>query len=181
MRFSAFCLGLVVLMMGGAPGSSVNAQGFPIYQTPGGVASLDRDRLFRESVFGSTQLGLVEEQSEVLTAENQAIQKRLEEEERALTELRKTTEPEQFTVLAAEFDIKVKRIRSEQESKRTELRNMIDTSQREFNETAAPILRQLMEDRGIVFILDQSAIVISQSYGDITDEAIARIDAELKP
>lgn len=155
------------------------AQTFPIFQENTGVASLDRERLYRDSNFGQKKLDEIERRSEALTEENRRIQSELEAEERALTEQRKTLEADAFAVLAEAFDQKVKRLRVEQDEKRLEIRASLDAAEREFNQIAAPILRQLMRDRGITFILDQSAIILSLADGDITDEALAIINSRV--
>ena len=157
------------------------AQSFPIYSERGEVASLDRERLFRESLFGKTKIQELESRSRELTKENQSIQALLEEEERVLTELRKTTEADEFEKLAKAFDEKVRNARETQDKKLVEIRTEFESAEREFAAIAAPILRELMSEIGVTFILDQNAIILSLRDGDITDQALEIINEKLRP
>jgi hypothetical protein len=48
-----------------------------------------------------------------------------------------------------------------------------------FLQASAPVLAQILQERGAVAILDRSAIILSFDRADVTDLAIARIDAVL--
>ncbi|GHA42323.1 hypothetical protein GCM10008927_03480 [Amylibacter ulvae] len=155
------------------------SQTYPVFREPT-VASIDQERLFSESNFGKQILQEIETVSRALSLENREIEAKLTAEEKSLAELRKTELPEIFKQKAAEFDRRVKQIRAEQDQKFANIRTTLDTARQTFNTKATPILQQLMVDSGIVFILDSSAILMGQPNGDITDQAIARIDQELE-
>jgi Skp family chaperone for outer membrane proteins len=114
-----------------------------------------------------------------LQAENQRLEANLEAEERKLTDQRPTMPPEQFRPLAEAFDEKVRGIRQAQDAKARDLTRQSEEDRARFVETAAPILVALMSDLGAVVLIDKSVAVLSMDSVDVTDEAIARIDAVL--
>jgi len=59
------------------------------------------------------------------------------------------------------------------------LRAAVDDNQRRFYEAAFPVIGQLMQDMGASVILDKQTIILSLQRIDVTDQAIARIDAAI--
>lgn len=143
------------------------------------VLTLDQDRLFSGSRFGAQATEALEVQARALQAENRQIENDLEVEEKALTERRATLTPEEFRTEAAAFDVKVKGIRAAQEAKARDLATQRDAARQRFLQASAPVLAQIMQERGAVAILDRSAIVLSFDRADVTDLAIGRVDAIL--
>jgi Skp family chaperone for outer membrane proteins len=152
-------------------------------ETPTGpamaVLTLDQDRLFSGSRFGAKSIEALEVQARALQAENRQIESDLEIEEKALTERRAALTPEQFRTEAEAFDVKVKGIRTAQEAKARDLAAQRDAARQRFLQASAPVLAQIMQERGAVAILDRSAIVLSFDRADVTDLAIGRVDAIL--
>lgn len=143
------------------------------------VVMLDRERLFEDSQMGRAILARIEAASAELIAENRRLEAALEAEERSLTDQRAALPPEQFRTLARDFDTKVEDLRVAQEVKSRSVTRMRDTEQQRFFELAVPVLGALMQDLGAVAIIDRSAVILSFDRIDITDQAIARLDAEL--
>lgn len=152
-------------------------------QTLGRVVSplltVDRDRLFSGSLYGQRVNRELEAASNAMAQETRKIEAALEEEEKALTAQRATLEPEAFRALADAFDEKVQALRKERESAEANLRQQIEDAQLEFFDRIGPVLGQLVRERGAVLIVDRRAILLAAADVDITDAAIARIDAEL--
>lgn len=159
----------------------VFAQSFPVFQEDLKVASINQDRLFRESQYGLAILAELDATSAELAADNRNIEEALRAEELELTELRKTETPEAFRARAVAFDAKVKRTRAQQEQKLTDIRQSLEQARTDFFAQVAPVLEQLMREKGLVFILDSKAILVSLSDGDITDEAIALANELIQP
>jgi Skp family chaperone for outer membrane proteins len=157
------------------------AQEVPL--APGTVASevvtLDQDRLYTGSRYGQQILADLDRQLKELQAENRRIESGLEAEERDLTERRATLSPEEFRALADAFDAKVKDIRTARDAKARDIGLQRDAAQQTFLEAAVPILAQIMTERGASVIINRDAVILSFDRIDITDEAIARIDAQL--
>jgi Skp family chaperone for outer membrane proteins len=143
------------------------------------VLTLDQDRLFSGSRFGAKSIEALEVQARALQAENRRIESDLETEEKSLTERRSAMTPEDFRAEAEAFDAKVKGIRKAQEAKARDLAAQRDAARQRFLTASAPVLAQILQERGAVAILDRSAIVLSFDRADVTDVAIARIDAIL--
>lgn len=160
----------------GVPGSVV-AQQLGRVQSP--ILTIDRDRLFSESAFGQRVNREIEATSNAMAAESRRIESDLEEEERQLTEKRKTMEPDAFRELAKAFDEKVQALRKDRDSAEANLRKQIEQAQADFFEKVGPILGTIVREHGAVLIVDRRAILLAAADVDITDEAIARIDAVL--
>lgn len=143
------------------------------------ILTLDRDRLFSETLFGKTVNGRFKIESDTLIAENLRLEKALETEERDLTDRRASLPATEFQSLAAAFDAKAEQIRTAQEAKSRAIAAARDAEQQRFLEAAIPVLGDLMRETGAVAIFDKNMIILSLRGIDITDSAIARIDAVL--
>ncbi|MFN4191459.1 MAG: OmpH family outer membrane protein [Tabrizicola sp.] len=143
------------------------------------LLTLDQDRLFLESDFGKAVIARERADSAALEQENSRIEAELVAEEQELTKARATLGAEDFSARAAAFDAKVERIREEQDAKARRLTERRDQDRKAFLEVVVPVLGALLGDRGATAILDKSQVIISLSAVDVTDEAIARVNAAL--
>ena len=157
----------------------VSAQDFPVYRQDLPVASLNSGQLFSRSQAGAAFLEQSRKRSTALAEENRRIESELEQEELNLTEMRKTLPAEQFRALADAFDAKVVTIRREQIAKAAALTQDLELARQKFSAVVQPILQQFMQERGIIFILNEQAIILANIEGDITDEMVARVDAAI--
>ena len=148
-------------------------------QPVGPVAVLDQDALFAESEFGRRTRTEVEAASNALAAENRAIEAALAAEERDLTERRPTMEPEAFRAEAAAFDARVQDIRRERDARESALQLARSNASTQFFERVRPIVGQLMIERGASTVIDSRSVFVTVRSVDITQAAVARIDAEL--
>ena len=147
-------------------------------QVPSPILVLDQERLL-EGALQTEQLSEeFEQRSAALAAENRRIEAELVAEELELTELRPTMEPAEFRVLANTFDEKVTAIRAEQDAKVRELQLLREQERQDFLRRVTPVLGDIVRERGAVAVLDRRTVVISAESIDITDEVIARINAE---
>ncbi len=144
-----------------------------------GVVTIQSDLFFRESIFGKRVAQEIEAEGAVLTAENRRIEADLREEEQDLVARRGEMDPEAFRRLADAFDQKVQLTRRTQEQKLREINEIGDTARREFLEAADPILQEIMIEAGAGAILEKSTVFLSSASADITQLAIARINAVL--
>ena len=138
---------------------------------------LDQDQLLRGSRLGQQILAGIRSAEQALEAENQQIADQLAAEERALTEARATLTPEEFRTRADAFDTRVEQIRSERAQASQELTRYSETQAQQFFDTALPILVQMMNDEGVLGLLKPDALILGSDWLDITDAAIARLDA----
>lgn len=143
------------------------------------VVTLDRERLFVESRWGQAVQAQYDRESAALVAENRRLEAALEEEERQLTTRRAAMTPESFRPLAAEFDQRVEALRQAQDAKSRAITRLRDERRLAFFEAAVPVLGQLMLEIEALAIIDRSAIILTFDQLDITEMAIARLDAEL--
>ena len=143
------------------------------------IAVISREDVFQRSAFGAAMLARSEAERATLLAENQRLDAALETEERDLTARRAIMPSAEFRKLAAAFDERVRGIRAAQDSKAREVGRRADDDRATFARAAAPVLADLMADLGAAVVLDKATVVLSLDAVDITDQAIARIDAVL--
>ena len=162
-------------------GAGVRAQEVTVQppQAPAQVLLIDQDRLFSGSVFGQAVGGVIDRVGRDLSAQNREIEDVLTQEEQRLTELRSSLSVEDFRLRAAEFDARVVEIRSEQDAKNRALGAYAEAARQRFLEIMGPILIDLVQRSGAEVLMDRRAVIFARDDIDITDEAIAAIDAAL--
>jgi Skp family chaperone for outer membrane proteins len=143
------------------------------------ILTLDQDKLFTGSAFGKAALAREEAATRELATENVRIEQALEVEEKDLTTRRATLPAAEFASLAAAFDTKVEEIRTAQDTKSRSIALRRDEDRQRFLQAAVPVLGSLLTEKGAVAILDKNAIILSLSAIDVTEAAIARVDAAL--
>ncbi|MEM8579168.1 MAG: OmpH family outer membrane protein [Pseudomonadota bacterium] len=141
------------------------------------VLTIDSQQLFLRSAFGQRVTADLEASSAALAQENQRIAAELEAEERALTDQRPTLPAEDFRVLADAYDARVQEVRREQIAKSDALDARLKEEEQAFFAAIAPILEALMREANAAVVLERDRVFVSARAIDITDVAIARIDA----
>lgn len=141
------------------------------------VLVVNQERLLTGSQRGQALLAAEEAMRDRLRTEARAIDSAFEEEERAITAARPGLEPEAFRALADAFDEKVVNARREQDARAAALAQEFDAGRRQFYAAIAPLLMQLMDRHGALTILDETTVLMAAQELNITDEAIAEIDA----
>ncbi|WP_372612550.1 OmpH family outer membrane protein [Aquicoccus sp.] len=165
-------LAILAVMLCMSPAARAQDLGLP--DSP--VLVVDLNRLFNETLFGERVASELEAESAELAAENRRIESELTDEEKDLTERRADMSPSDFRDAADEFDAKVQRIRSEQESKARALAEENENAQRRFLGAARPVLERLMRESGASVLLDTRVVLLSSDVVDVTDAAVERID-----
>lgn len=143
------------------------------------VLTIVPDRLYSDSKFGQRLASEIAARGRQLAAENRRIEAELEAEETELTALRDTLSPEEFRDLANAFDEKVTTARVEQDEKARRLSLTSDQVQRAFVVAIAPVLEDIMSQKGASVVLDRRAVFASADASDVTQEAIQSIDLAL--
>jgi Skp family chaperone for outer membrane proteins len=171
-------LGLVAVMVALASGPVAEAQTQTSTATTP-IVVLNQERLLSQSLYGQRIQREVEAAGMALSAENREIEARLTEEELALTQRRASMTPEAFRPIAQEFDTRVNGIRSAQEAKSRALQQQAEAAQQAFFEIAFPILIEVLRGRGASILMDNRAVLLTADGIDITEEAIALINARI--
>lgn len=143
------------------------------------ILTIDSERLYRGSAFGQRVLNDIEARTRALTEENRMLEAELEAEEQALTDQRPGMTPEEFRALADAFDARVQSIRREREAESRAIAALLEENRARFLQAAGPVLEDIMRDAGAAVVLEVRSVFISANAIDITDLAIARIDAVL--
>ena len=165
----------VVLVAMALAAGTVGAQ--TVQRSP--VLTIDSERFYRDSAFGQRVLRDIETRTRALSEENRALEAELEAEERELTAQRPNLTPEEFRALADAFDAKVQSIRRDRDARTRAVADLLDDNRERFLEGAAPVLEDIMREAGAAVVLEVRSVFSSANVIDITDTAIARIDATL--
>ncbi|PZX57297.1 periplasmic chaperone for outer membrane proteins Skp [Cereibacter changlensis] len=179
---TAVAMALLAIAPAVAQTAGQTGQAAPAVADPGAgsqVVTITQERLFQDSRAGQQIQDRYETASRALVAENRRIEAALEAEERDLTARRAQMPPEDFRPLAEAFDEKVEGIRAAQDAKSRALTRQRDEDRQRMLEAAAPILAQMMAERGAMVLIDKNAVVLSFDGIDITEDAVARLDAVL--
>lgn len=143
------------------------------------IMILNQEGLISQSLYGMRIAEEVEAATAALASENRRIEAQLSAEELGLTERRDTLAAAEFRVLADEFDVRVEGIRAAQLAKAQDIQMQAEAAQARFFELSFPLLLDIVRQRGAQVLLDSRTVLISASGIDITDDAIAQINAEL--
>ena len=143
------------------------------------VLTVDQDQLFQRSAWGLRIQDQLNQEGELLQAENERLVRQLSDEEAALTQQRALVDQAEFRKLAEAFDERATEIRRERAQAVTDLNTKAEDERTEFYRAALPVMGQMMTERGAVAVLDRRTVFVSIDAIDITDALIDRIDAEL--
>jgi len=146
-----------------------------------GFRILNQERLLRETQRGQTLLADLRAAEQALERENDALSDQLAAEERELTDLRGSVDPEAFRARADAFDRRVETIRAERGRLAQDLARRYDAEAQAFFQSALPVIADLMQEQGIVAILSPESVILAADWLDITDLAIQMLDAATGP
>ena len=164
-----------------AGGANLAVAQDPALSIPPPILTIDQDRLFQETRPGLDISKEVEESADALASENEAIERELTQEELELTQLRETLSTEEFAERADAFDQKVQRIRAEQDQKARAINEAGEEARQRFFNDIAVHISDIVRERGALLVLDRRDVFLSADRIDITDEAIARVNASSTP
>lgn len=173
LRAGALCLALCLPSV--AAPQDVGAQRVP--RSP--VLTLDSSRLLPETMVGQRLVAALEAEGAALDLENRELAETLRAEELELTALRSTLSREEFAARAEAFDAKVQQTRREQDAKQAALQTRLDDQQRALFGEIQPILAQIVAEAGAVVVVELDTVLLSVRGVDVTNIAIARINAAL--
>ncbi|HEY9039203.1 MAG TPA: OmpH family outer membrane protein [Roseovarius sp.] len=143
------------------------------------ILTLDPDRLFANTMVGQRLTAQYEAERDRLIASNRELEAELRAEEQALTDARKGMTPKEFRAKADAFDAKVRSIRQENDRKARDLERGREIAPLSLMRIAEPVLVELMRETGGKIILDNRQVLLRADAIDITDLAVARIDARI--
>ncbi|MCQ0093062.1 OmpH family outer membrane protein [Roseovarius sp. M141] len=162
-----------------ASGGAAEAQVQDVGTVQSEILTLDPDRLFANTMVGQRLTTQYEAERDRLIASNRELEAELRAEEQALTDAREDMTPKQFRTKADAFDAKVRSIRQENDSKARDLERGREIAPLSLMRMAEPILVQLMRETGGKIILDNRQVLLRADTIDITDLAVARVDATI--
>ena len=176
MRFAAIAM-LAAIVSAWSVSPPARAQDMGVVQSE--ILVIDPDRLFAETQLGARLSADYQARRDRLSAKNRQLERELEAQEQALTDLRSEKTAEEFKKLADEFDVKVQNIRRRSDQAVRNLELSRERAPLIFMNMVEPILIELMSDAGGSVLLVQRNVLLSANVVDITGLAISRIDREI--
>lgn len=176
MRAGLFLLAMLALIAG-AGDTPARAQQLGVVQSD--VLVIDIERLLAETAYGRRLQAEIEAERDALIARNERVATELEEEEKALTELRTTTPPDEFREMADAFDTMVTQLRRESDQLSRDLERQRDLAPVNFMRVVQPVLGEILQEADAVALLDVRSVILRADVADVTDIAISRIDARI--
>jgi len=143
------------------------------------VLVLSQDDLFKKSVAGRALLKAFEEKQALLFSEASKVEQDFILEEQKLTDQRLIVTPEDFQVLADEFDSKVEKMRKFRTNEDKKLQQDFIRWRKKFVQIVLPIVRELMAQYEASVVIDtiNRGLIYDQNI-DVTDIIIKRLDEE---
>lgn len=138
---------------------------------------VEQEKLLSESLYGKEIIRVEAQKRQKLIEEGRNLDRLFEEEERRLTDVRASTDPEEFREIADFFDAKVITTRREQEEKALVLNAENEEGRRKFLATIGPVLLQILNETGASAVVERRSLLIAKQDLNITDEVIKRLDA----
>lgn len=157
----------------------VQSQATPTAPIQSPVLSIDSEQFFRGSAFGLRVIAEYQDALRALDVENTRIADELRAEEQALTAQRAQLDSATFAKMADAFHERVQGIRREQTAKQQVIESRVELAERRFLAAAFPVVEALMTERGAAIIVEKRNVYATNLSIEITDDAIARINAEL--
>ena len=146
---------------------------------PLALRTIDDERLFRQSQFGQRVAEEIAAASRALEVENDQLLEDLTAREAELTDLRAEMSVEEFRAAANAFDMLAETARRSQAEKRQRLAQFEESERRRFFADSAPVLQDVLEEVGGDVLIDARAVIIARPGLDMTDAAIAAMDAAI--
>lgn len=161
-------LGLAALVVSFATGASASD-----------VVVVDMQRVLREAAV-AVQLRQIElEERRALRARLDAITEQLRTEEAYLTDVRDSTEREQFDAMVEDFDRRVREARQEAQETSASFQSRFSEAFAALDQDIVPVIADILDERGASLALDRRSVLIMREDIDITREVIDRLDAAL--
>ena len=145
----------------------------------GKILYLNQSRVYSESVFGKNLEELFLGESKQLIEQNRRLTKKLETEERRLTNERKSMSLVEFKFLAENFNTRVEKVREEQKEKSDTLKYKLEEERKYFFKAVYPLLLEFVSKTNATGILDSSVVIVGNSKLDVTNKVILIINDQL--
>jgi len=142
---------------------------------------ISRKRVLRETAAGRA---LTEAEAEIRDAFQdrvEAAKRALEAREAELARLRGTLPRSAFREQTEAFDRAVRSTRRATQRQAALMQKAIRQARERLASALPPILVAVLKDRGADVVLDTDAILVARPEADVTQEVIARFDAEVEP
>lgn len=145
------------------------------------IIVVSRKRLLNETDHARSLLEAEIELTAGLQRRVDAIKAELNAEEQELTRLRPTLERELFDERVAAFDRRIRSERRHAQLQAATLQNAFRVERLKLVEALGPLLEQIRVAHGASVILNVDQMLASDPALDVTDEVIARFNADVAP
>ena len=138
------------------------------------VLVIDRDRVLTESAPAQKLRAMEQARRAALRESFEQMRLKLEAEESAIAGIRDEAPAAEFEERVRAFDLMVREARRESQKESEALQAEFAAARRRLTEALAPILREVMEQRGASLILDARTVLVARDAIDVTAEVMSR-------
>lgn len=142
------------------------------------ILVVDRERVLRDSAPGRALAAAVQEQRLALQSASAEVEKAMEAEETAIDKIRDSLTPQQFEERLRDFDQRVRQVRRDSQQASQALHARINDARREMGQALNLVLRDILEERGALVLLNAQTVIMARGEIDITAEAIDKFSTK---
>nr|TFG53089.1 MAG: OmpH family outer membrane protein [Hyphomicrobiales bacterium] len=143
------------------------------------IIVIDRNALLSVSSAGLAMLEDVETLTTAADREFQAQANSLQQEAAALQQELAILAPDIRAQRQQEFQNKQTQLQNRMQNRQTQIQNGFAIAGQQLDQALAPILQQLMVERGANLLLDRNSVILASIDVDVTPAAIERLNAVL--
>jgi outer membrane protein len=156
------------------------AQGAPGPMPAPKIVVLDRAAILQLSRAGQDVAKQLQQMANQNRANFEAQQKTLANEGQALRQQVAILAPDARAKREEAFNTRVRSIQESAERRQAQIQQAAGTSQQALAQALAPIINEIVKERGANMVVDKSAVIFASTNAfDITPEAIKRLDARM--
>ncbi len=142
------------------------------------ILVVDMNRIQRDSAVGRSVREQVEGFRKKMRDKYESARAGLRRDEAELTRLRQTLPRAEFDARVSKFEARVRDFKRDQAADNAKINQFLATANEIVRKRIEPILQKLMRERGAPVILHRHSVVAAVNALDVTEEAIALLDAE---
>lgn len=156
------------------------AQGKPAPMPAPKIVVLDRNAILQVTTAGQDIAKQLQQLANQSRANFEAQQKALSSEGQALRQQVAILAPDARAKREEAFNAKVRGLQESVERRQAQIQQAAATSQQALAQALAPIINEIVKERGANMVVEKSAVIFTNSYAfDITPEAINRLNARM--
>ncbi len=143
------------------------------------IAAIDVQRIYRESAAAKTFRREIDKQRAAVQDQFRAREKALLETDKELKRQRTILSSEIFAQKSQELAKQVANLNRDIQNHNKTLKDLLDRGIREVQKSLIDVVQEIAVERGLDLVITAGSVVLQNPQLDITEEAMARLNARL--